>query len=53
MIVEILDTDLRRYTMGTGIVAPTENACFWNIQWEKVAEPVDIVHCPGLLTVSI
>lgn len=52
MIIEVLAADLGS-TVGAGIIAPTENTCVWNIRREKVTEPVDIVYCPGLFTVSI
>ena len=52
MIVKILGADLRS-TVGIGIIAPTHNTCIRNIQREEVTEPVDIVHCPSFLTVSI
>ena len=39
--------------MGIGVIAPAEDACIWNIRWEEVTEPVDIVRCPGLFTVSV
>lgn len=52
MIVKILSADLRSI-VGIGIVAPTDNTCIWNIQWQEVTEPVDLVYRPSLLTVSI
>lgn len=39
--------------MGIGIIAPTENPCILNIRWEKVTQPVDSVHRPGLLAMSV
>ena len=52
MIIEILKTDLR-ITVGIGIVAPTKNPCVFNIPWKQVTQPVDSVHSPAFLTMSV
>ena len=52
MIIKVLIADLRS-TMGIRGVAPTDNARIRNIRGEEITEPVDVVHRPSLLTVSI
>lgn len=39
--------------MGIGIIAPAENPRIFNIQWKKITKPVDSVHGPGILTMSV
>jgi hypothetical protein len=40
--------------MGSGLIAPVEDTCLWNVRGEKVLEPIDIVLCsPALVAFSI
>ena len=52
VIVKILSADPRS-TVGIGIITPSINARIWNIQREKITEPVDTVYCPSRFTMSI
>jgi hypothetical protein len=45
MIVDVLAADTRQ-TVRPSIIAPAHDPCLWNIRWEEITEPVDVVYRP-------
>lgn len=35
------------------IIAPAIDSSAWNVRWQEMTKPVDVINCPSFFTVSI